>query len=85
VATGQFRSLVETAPNFPSVVVVDDSFVYWADQNDLLFRIMKVRKEGGEPTLVATEDTLPWALAVGPQSIYWISNDQRSSVKAICK
>lgn len=52
----------------PTVIAVDDTFVYWTDGTDAVSRVPIA---GGEPTQIATGQKSPFGIAVDATYVYW--------------
>jgi hypothetical protein len=63
---------IALAPALAARVVLDDTDVYWLQQNLSSNSISRVSKNGGSPSVVIPTAAPQDSLAVTPKSIYWV-------------
>src|SRR5262249_14204062 len=66
-----------------SGVAVDGSGVYFTD--GLAGTVMKVSLDGGQATVLATQQAVPWVITTDATNVYWIDASRDGSVMRLAK
>jgi hypothetical protein len=75
-------SVLESGMGGVGNVAFDDTYVYWIDAT-MVGTIMRASKAGGSAATIIARDTLPVAIAVDANAIYW--SDEGGNIWRLAK